>query len=316
MAAPKNIQIHFTRDWQIVWQIVTDTSVFARICDDAWVEKPLYELKAIVRGIVLNGDNHIPLVLLDGQPVGCFLICAMGGGDFEVHTCLTRKIRGANAIEAGKLATTLLFKQPEIKRLVSNCPACLQESFWFARKVGFKPVGLSENKWMRNGVAYAITKVEAQKADWTPPLLLPTLDQIEAIEGKLLPASVSELPLRHQFAPGVYIRTIFMPKGMVIIGHEHRTEHFNLVLKGAAKVIMDGVLTEIRAPSVFVSKPGVRKILEITEDMEWATVHATDETDLEKITEIVVKKSDTYLAYQDELKLLAAHPERQIAHEV
>ena len=98
------IKIEFTRDWRTVWDIVTDTSVFARICDDAWVEKPLYELMSIVRGIVLNGDNHVPLVWRDGRAVGCFLICAMGGGDFEVHTCLTRAIRGAAAVE-GAAAT-------------------------------------------------------------------------------------------------------------------------------------------------------------------------------------------------------------------
>ena len=311
-----NITIELTRDAQAVWKIITDPAVFARICDDEWLKKPIYELQAIVRGIVANPDNLIPLVLMDGKPVGCFLACQIADGVLEIHTCLTKALRGHLAIDAGQRATRLLFSHSHAETLVSNCPACLPEAYWFAKKVGWQNAGISENQWIRNGTPYAITKVEAKKADWQPPgPLVPTKDQVEALEARLLPYSQDDCPLRHMFAPGVYLRTIFMAKGKFIIGHEHKTEHFNIILKGAARVLIDGMVTEIRAPNIFVSKPGVRKVLEIIEDMEWATVHPTDETDLEKITDIVIKKSNSFLKYQAEIEALKTLTPKGQLHE-
>lgn len=102
-----------------------------------------------------------------------------------------------------------------------------------------------------------------------------------------------ECPLHHAFAPGVYLRTIKMPAGAVIVGAEHRTEHFNIVHRGRAEVMIDGIIEEIVAPCVFVSKPGIRKVLYIKEDMEWSTVHATDLTDPEEIERLITVKTDT-----------------------
>jgi hypothetical protein len=93
-----------------------------------------------------------------------------------------------------------------------------------------------------------------------------------------------ECPLTHHFAPGLYLREIFMPAGAIIIGMTHKTEHFNILVKGACIIIHDGGLQEeLRAPLTFVSKAGVQKVLYILEDMIWMTTHVTDETDVEKL---------------------------------
>jgi hypothetical protein len=97
-----------------------------------------------------------------------------------------------------------------------------------------------------------------------------------------------ELPLKHQFAPSVYLREIFMPKGTFVIGKKHKTEHFNVALSGEADVLIDGVFQRIKAPCIFKSKAGCRKILSIIEDMKWATIHPTEETDIPKLEEALV----------------------------
>jgi hypothetical protein len=38
-----------------------------------------------------------------------------------------------------------------------------------------------------------------------------------------------------------------------------------------------------------VSKAGVQKVLYILTDMTWQTVHVTDETDLEKLEELLIE---------------------------
>ncbi len=117
-----------------------------------------------------------------------------------------------------------------------------------------------------------------------------------------------ECPVNHYFAPHVYVREILMHsdggKGVIIIGHEHKTEHLNTVLIGKAWVVMDGVIHHIVAPCTFKSMPGVRKVLFVYEDMIWQTVHPTDETDLGKLTEMLIKKSESFLQHAEDLKLL------------
>lgn len=90
------------------------------------------------------------------------------------------------------------------------------------------------------------------------------------------------------------MREVMMPAGTMVIGHEHKTEHLNIVLTGWAHVMLNGEVEIIRAPYTFTSKPGVRKVLFIHEDMLWATIHPTDETDLDKLEEMLIVKSPAY----------------------
>ncbi|MCG3778247.1 MAG: hypothetical protein JW388_0960 [Nitrospira sp.] len=132
----------------------------------------------------------------------------------------------------------------------------------------------------------------------------PTLAQIEKselerIEADFLKRPQVECPLKHQFAPGVYLREIEMPVNTFIIGHEHKTKHFNIVLSGRASVIINGELLDIVAPCIFVSEPGVRKVLYIRETMRWLTVHPTDETDIDKLEDMMIVRSEAFMAHKE-----------------
>jgi hypothetical protein len=99
-----------------------------------------------------------------------------------------------------------------------------------------------------------------------------------------------ECPVKHMFAPGVYLREIFMPAGSIVIGKIHKTEHFNIIESGRCLIRHDdGEVETLQAPLTFVSKAGVQKILYIEEDTVWKTVHVTPETDLVKLEEILIE---------------------------
>lgn len=127
------------------------------------------------------------------------------------------------------------------------------------------------------------------------------LQRIESIEKTMLNVPQLDVPLHHAFAPNVYLRQVTMPKGAVIIGHQHKTEHFNIVLCGKATVFMEGEIQDIVAPAIFKSSANVRKVLFIHETMIWATVHPTTETNIEKLEEELVVKSDSFQQYQLDL---------------
>ncbi len=102
-----------------------------------------------------------------------------------------------------------------------------------------------------------------------------------------------DCPLKHFFAPGVYIREIFMPAGSIVIGKIHKTEHFNIILQGKVSIIHDDYRHEIlQGPLTFVSKAGVQKVLYIHEDTTWSCVHLTDERDLEKLEAQLIEPAD------------------------
>jgi hypothetical protein len=91
----------------------------------------------------------------------------------------------------------------------------------------------------------------------------------------------TDCPVTHHFSPGLYLREIFMPAGTAVIGRIHKTEHFNILVKGRCLIVHDDFRKEeLAAPMVFVSKAGVQKALLILEDMIWMTTHVSEETDL------------------------------------
>lgn len=102
-----------------------------------------------------------------------------------------------------------------------------------------------------------------------------------------------ECPLKHYFAPGVYLREIFMPASSIIIGKIHKTEHLNIIERGSCSIYHeDGTQQLLQAPFTFVSKPGVQKVLYIHEDMVWKTIHVTHETDLDRLEAELIEPAD------------------------
>jgi len=135
------------------------------------------------------------------------------------------------------------------------------------------------------------------------------LSKIESVESQMLQLPQVDVPLTHMFAPGVYAREVVMPSDSFVIGHQHKTEHFNIILTGRATVMMDGVVYEINAPAIIKSNENVRKILYIHEEMRWITIHPTKETNIDKLEEMLVVKSESYLEHQaiKEIEAMKAH---------
>lgn len=115
-----------------------------------------------------------------------------------------------------------------------------------------------------------------------------------------------DCPLTHHFAPGVYLREIFMPAGAVVIGKIHKTEHLNLIERGSCSIVhADGTTERLSAPCTFVSRPGVQKVLYIHEDCVWKTIHPTPERDLEALERELIEPDEAYPALDRTCERLA-----------
>lgn len=116
------------------------------------------------------------------------------------------------------------------------------------------------------------------------------------LESFMLELPQAECPVFHHFGPGIYIREVTLPAGIVAIGHAQRYEHLNIVLTGKVAIINDGEAKEISAPAIFIGKPG-RKFGYVMEKCTWLNVYSTDERDIDKLEEMFLDKSDVWKAH-------------------
>lgn len=130
------------------------------------------------------------------------------------------------------------------------------------------------------------------------PTAIAKHEGIEQVEAAMLNLPQADCPLVHRFAPGLYIRELTVPAGVFVVAHKQRTRHLNIVLSG--KFIMEGLdgnLQEMNAPLFFVAEPGRKTGYALT-TVVWQNIYATDETDIDKLEEMLLDKSETWTEYQ------------------
>ena len=112
-------------------------------------------------------------------------------------------------------------------------------------------------------------------------------------------AELIDVPVKHHFAPGVYMRQMDAKAGTLVVSKMHRTEHMNILLTGSLTVATENGIELLKAPVILKSMPGTKRIGYFHEDSTWITVHPTNETDLNLIEQqVIVPESeiDQFLA--------------------
>lgn len=92
------------------------------------------------------------------------------------------------------------------------------------------------------------------------------------------------------FAPGVYVRQMFLPKDMVVVGKIHKTQHVSIISCGKVSVTTENGTETIEGPYTFINQAGEKRAVYAHTDTIWTTIHPTNETDLDKIEEQVIAK--------------------------
>lgn len=108
--------------------------------------------------------------------------------------------------------------------------------------------------------------------------------QIRALTNGLLTSpDKREFDVEHTLIEGVYTRTLFIPKGSLLVGKIHIKECVNIVAKGDISVLTETGSGRFKAGHVATSQPGIQKVGYAHEDTVFINVFRTDETDIEKI---------------------------------
>lgn len=130
-------------------------------------------------------------------------------------------------------------------------------------------------------------------------------EKILALEAEMCKEEQVVIKPVHYFAKGLYAREIFIPKGVLLTGKIHRTEHLNIISKGDISVVTEEGTKRIKAPFTMISQPGTKRVGYAHEDTVWTTIHATGETDIDKIEHELIAPT-----YEDFMTLQG--PEKQV----
>lgn len=95
-------------------------------------------------------------------------------------------------------------------------------------------------------------------------------------------------PLKHSFADGLYIRELTVPAKILTVTKIHKYSHAAFLLKGELSILEEGGIRNIKAPHYLVTPAGTKRIVYHHDEVILVTVHATKETDLQKIEEELI----------------------------
>lgn len=117
----------------------------------------------------------------------------------------------------------------------------------------------------------------------------PDSDIVDIVEAILRECPPAESKLKHAFAGGIYMRTMFVPAGSMLTSEIHLTEHFFTLISGEIVVRgVDGSHGRIVGPYCGITQPGERRVGLCLTDVIWSTYHATNETDPEEIERQII----------------------------
>ena len=100
-----------------------------------------------------------------------------------------------------------------------------------------------------------------------------------------------DLSIVHHFSEGLYAKQMVFPKDAIITQHKHTYDHLSILAKGKVKVLFDNDKVETyTAPAcINVVKDENHAILAL-EDSVWFCIHHTEETDVNKVDQVLIKK--------------------------
>lgn len=131
-----------------------------------------------------------------------------------------------------------------------------------------------------------------------------TRERIIALQEAMLPIQCAQPEPTHFYAPGMYLRELTVPAGMLIVGKIHKHAHFLMVLKGRAAVVSEFGRMEVTAGHISVSPAGVKRAVLAIEDTQFVTVHVnpTDTQDLDVIEAAHIEPENLQLPKQGEIE--------------
>lgn len=97
--------------------------------------------------------------------------------------------------------------------------------------------------------------------------------------------------MKHHFLDGIYIKEMdLLKKGQRVETHKHNYDHFGVLGSGEVAVELDGAALVYSGPCVVPILKDVEHTIYALTDVTWFCVHATTETDPERVDAVLIKE--------------------------
>jgi hypothetical protein len=129
-------------------------------------------------------------------------------------------------------------------------------------------------------------------------VVTPSRKSVERLESYLREFPQVEIKAEHKFAPGLYIRQITIPAGVLATGAACKEEHFSVMVSGRMSVLADGAIRDIAGYHDWIAPAGVKRVGIAVEDTVWFTVHPnpTNERDIAKLEDALFEGAEDLLS--------------------
>jgi quercetin dioxygenase-like cupin family protein len=98
------------------------------------------------------------------------------------------------------------------------------------------------------------------------------------------------LGIEHYFADGMYAKEMRIPAGHFVKKHLHDFTHLSVLAAGTVILKMNGKAKLMKAPACITVPAGMEHVIDAVTDAVWFCIHATDETDPEKVDQVLIKE--------------------------
>lgn len=144
------------------------------------------------------------------------------------------------------------------------------------------------------------------KKIYNPAIIRAALEDAQQFMLSMDKSERVECPLTHRFTSGLYSRELLVPADTIVMGQIHKTEHM-LVANGDFEYITEEGSERITGFKVFITKPGIKRLVKTYADTTFITFHATHTTDTDELEKELIALSyeeyDKYLINNDNNKL-------------
>lgn len=97
------------------------------------------------------------------------------------------------------------------------------------------------------------------------------------------------LEVKHHFSHGLYAKRMTLKEGEIIATHKHTFAHISILAKGIVRVECNGESKIYEAGDCVEISAGLEHRIYALDDVVWFCIHATNETDAEKIDETLIQ---------------------------
>lgn len=99
-----------------------------------------------------------------------------------------------------------------------------------------------------------------------------------------------DLKIQHHFSAGLYAKKMEIPKDHYIVSHKHTYDHMSILASGKVMVEANDIKTEYTAPACINILAGTYHAIVALEDSYWYCIHATSETDIAMIDNVLIEE--------------------------